>query len=389
MDNNYTLSNLPPNNGSHPTNVCTQCGTVLGENQLFCPTCGTRKQEIPPNNTCKNCGAQIPQGVAFCTSCGQRVDNASGNVNSAIEQFNNNIAASKKKKSALKKGLIFGGIGLVVVIAIIVFIALNPFGALNANKESYEAACTALDNGNYKTAYEAFIALDGYEDSNDKIDDCIYEWVDYILDNGTTADAESFKNTVRLSNSHHSTIYTKITNEINAHNDFDYWDDYWYDTDKSTVIYNLLQSLPSSYQDNTNLSRLFKALSNGDVHPVADYIRNNKVFLESVWYLGLVQNFLTQDDMIYAFLEGYWETADGEYYLNFYQDDEGGTSSSHDLPWVEKPSGTMYYGIKSLIYSWEDGDGNSLAKVYRFTITDFNTMTVYCYKDNRTYKLYR
>ena len=106
MDNNYTISNLPPNNGSPPPNVCTQCGTVLGENQLFCPTCGTRKQELPPNNTCKNCGAQIPQGVAFCTSCGQRVDNASANVNSAIEQFNNNIAASKKKKSALKKGLI-------------------------------------------------------------------------------------------------------------------------------------------------------------------------------------------------------------------------------------------------------------------------------------------
>ena len=257
------------------------------------------------------------------------------------------------------------------------------------NKNNYEAACTALDNGNYKTAYEAFVALDGYEDSNDKIDDCIYEWIDYILDYGTASDAESFKNTVRLSSSHHSTIYTKITNEINAHNDFDYWDDYWNNTDNATVIYNLLQALPSSYQDNTNLSRLFKVLSNGDIHPVADYIRDNKVFLESVWHLGFIQDFCKQDDMICAFLEGYWETSDGNYYLNFYESDGGGTSSSYNLPWVAEPSGTVYFNIENLIYIYEDANGNELAKVYRFTITDFNTISVYCYKDSRTYKLYR
>ena len=387
MDNNYTMSNSPPNN-SPPQNVCAQCGTVLGETQLFCPTCGTKKQEQPPNNCCSNCGAQIPQGVMFCSSCGQRVESG-GNVNPAIEQFNSNLTALKKKKSALKKGLIFGGIGAVVIIAIIICIALNPFGSLNENKNNYEAACTALDNGNYKTAYEAFVALDGYEDSNDKIDDCIYEWIDYILDYGTASDAESFKNTVRLSSSHHSTIYTKITNEINAHNDFDYWDDYWNNTDNATVIYNLLQALPSSYQDNTNLSRLFKVLSNGDIHPVADYIRDNKVFLESVWHLGFIQDFCKQDDMICAFLEGYWETADGNYYLNFYESDGGGTSSSYNLPWVAEPSGTVYFNIENLIYIYEDANGHELAKVYRFTITDFNTISVYCYKDSRTYKLYR
>ena len=224
MDNNFsnvTMSNLPPK-----TSTCAKCGAVLAANQRFCTNCGTKKQELPPNNTCTNCGAQIPQGVAFCSSCGQRVEDVGVTVNSAIEQFNNNLTASKKKKSALNKGLIFGGIGAVVVIAIIIGIVLNPLGILNADKSNYEAACTALDNGNYKTAYEAFVSLDGYEDSNNKIDDCIYEWIDYILDSGTATDAESFKNTVNLNNSHHLTIYTKITNEINAHTDFDYWDDF-------------------------------------------------------------------------------------------------------------------------------------------------------------------
>jgi hypothetical protein len=93
--------------------------------------------------------------------------------------------------------------------------------------------------------------------------------------------------------------------------------------------------------------------------------------------------------MICAFLDGYWETSDGKYYLSFYENDEGGTSTTYNLPWVEEPSGTVYFNIENLIYIYEDANGNELAKVYRFTITDFNTISVYCYKDSRTYKLYR
>ncbi len=385
MDNytNIPLGNPPPNSNP-PNSICSKCGAVLGDGQLFCTVCGTRKSENPPNRVCPNCGAQISQGTAFCASCGQRIEINEVSRNAAIEQFNNNLTASKNKKAILKKVFIFGGIAVAVIIAIILFIVLS-----GGDKKDYQDACAALDNGNYQTAYNAFIALEGYEDSEDKIDDCIYEWIDDILSNGTASQAETFKNTVRLSDDHYSTVYSKITNEISSHNDFDYWDDYWNDTDKATIIYHLLQTLPTTYQDVSNLTRLFKVLYNGDIHPVADYIRNNSTLLASVWYVGFIQDFVKQDEMIYAFLEGYWTTADGEYYLNFYEDEDGGTSSTHDLPWVEKPSGTMYYGIKSLIYAWEDADGNQLAKVYRFTINDYNTITVYCYKNGRTYKLYR
>jgi tetratricopeptide (TPR) repeat protein len=142
----------------------------------------------------------------------------------------------------------------------------------------YQKACSYQDKKNYAQAISIFQELSYYKNSSDKVSECIYAWIDYILDKGKASDADSFKNTVKLSSSYHATIYTKIINEINAHNDFDYWDDYWNNTDKATIIYNLLQTLPSSYQDNTNLSRLFNVLSNGNIHPVADYIRDNKVF---------------------------------------------------------------------------------------------------------------
>ena len=77
------------------------------------------------------------------------------------------------------------------------------------------------------------------------------------------------------------------------------------------------------------------------------------------------------------------------YYLTFYEDENGGTYSNFDLPWVSKPAGTKYYNIKNQTYVWTNGESKELAKVFKFTVNDFNTISVFCYRNNRTYKLYR
>ena len=74
--------------------------------------------------------------------------------------------------------------------------------------------------------------------------------------------------------------------------------------------------------------------------------------------------------------------------MNFYEDEDESTYSEFDLPWVPEPYGTKYYCIEDLIYYWDDDDSH-LAKVFRFEMLDFDTMEVYCYKNNRTYTLYR
>lgn len=257
-----------------------------------------------------------------------------------------------------------------------------------ALKSKYEKAKSLLTTKNYESAYKLLKELGSYKDADEKLTDCIYSWADNVLSRGKKAEANKFKSTVSLKSEHYSVIYSKIWTKINNNTKFDYWDDYWNDTEQATVVYTMLQMLPSSYEDTATLNKLFKVLSNGDIHPVADYIRDNKTFLRSVWSIDFVQDFLQSDDMIAYFLEGYW-TGSG-YYLNFYENEEdGGTYSEFDLPWVSKPSGTKYYDIEDMIYYWDNKDGKHLTKVYRFEIVDYDIIKVYCYKNNRTYTLYR
>ena len=94
------------------------------------------------------------------------------------------------------------------------------------------------------------------------------------------------------------------------------------------------------------------------------------------------------DDGITEFLIGEWTTSDGMY-ITFYENDESSTSCQYNLPWVAQPAGTQYFDIRDLTYVFIDGEHNELAKVFRFDITGVNTMNVFCYKDNGTYKVTR
>lgn len=106
-----------------PVNVCSNCGTALDDGQLFCPSCGTQKEQAK-NTFCSKCGNELQTGQEFCPKCGQKVDlQINPVVNSAIAQYNtdiSNISAKKKKKPA--KILI----SLVCVIAVVVLACFVP-----------------------------------------------------------------------------------------------------------------------------------------------------------------------------------------------------------------------------------------------------------------------
>ena len=95
-----------------------------------------------------------------------------------------------------------------------------------------------------------------------------------------------------------------------------------------------------------------------------------------------------RDEALYYFLESYWTTSNGYYYMNFYENSNGGTTSDHTLPWVAQPYGTKYFEIIDSVYCWAN-DSGPLAEVYRIEIIDYDTLEVYCYQDNQTYTLYR
>ena len=117
--------------------------------------------------------------------------------------------------------------------------------------------------------------------------------------------------------------------------------------------------------------------------------REHMDIMKKHWNFEFVRNLAQSDYCISTFLEGYWRTSDYRYYLNFYENNDGGTSASYSLPSVAKPSGTKFYYIEDMVYYWADNSLNKLAKVFKFFIVHYDTIKVTCYQNYSTYTLYR
>lgn len=114
---------------TNPTDVCTNCGTSLGDGQAFCPKCGTPKAAAPKRNVCSNCGTELQEDQAFCPKCGHKAGvTVDSNVKAAINQFNAGV--TKKKSKALP---IILAVVLVAAIAIGVFVS-NTLSAKKAEE---------------------------------------------------------------------------------------------------------------------------------------------------------------------------------------------------------------------------------------------------------------
>ena len=116
---------------TNPTDVCTNCGTSLGDGQAFCPKCGTPKAAAPKKNVCSNCGTELQEDQAFCPKCGHNAGvTVDSNVKAAINQFNAGVTKKKKKSKALP---IILAVVLVAAIAIGVFVS-NTLSAKKAEE---------------------------------------------------------------------------------------------------------------------------------------------------------------------------------------------------------------------------------------------------------------
>ncbi|GEM_PF-3176345 len=76
---------------------CDNCGTKLGEEQKFCPKCGTPKKQVPENISvdqledgpryCIRCGRQITADNMYCPECGKPVNPVSTTNASQAQDF--------------------------------------------------------------------------------------------------------------------------------------------------------------------------------------------------------------------------------------------------------------------------------------------------------------
>ena len=251
----------------------------------------------------------------------------------------------------------------------------------------FQKADNYKGNKDYAKAYSLYTELGTYKTSKEGRSACILLWAAEALGSGTTFEAETFSYSVKLNNNDdYELVYGTILLYIAGHENASYWFD-WGPTAATKNTQKLLNMIPSTYKSVSTYQKLFNILVGSTNYE--RLFRDNKALVKTCWSIKFIQDMAQNDGAITYFLESYWETLYNDYYLRFEESDNGGTTSWHNLPSVSKPSGTMYYNIEGMIYYWQGANSNNLAKVFRFTIVDYSTIKVYCYKNGLSYTLYR
>lgn len=248
----------------------------------------------------------------------------------------------------------------------------------------YRQAASMQEGEDYQGAYWIFKELDTYRDANERERANLMMWEAQALGAEDLSGIQALVDSVTLTSDQYEVYYSTIVLYIAAHEDPDFWISSEY-RDPGVRVGKLLSLLPETYQDTALLTELFEMLTSGLYWK--DIFRVHGDLMQRCWSLKFVQNLAASDRVMQYFLEGHW-TGSG-YYFTFYENEDGGTNTSYDLPWVAEPNGTKYFDIRDQIYLYVDADMNELAKVFRIEIVDYNVISVFCYKNNRTYTLYR
>lgn len=278
----------------------------------------------------------------------------------------------------------------------------------------YNKACELYEQGKYTEARVAFEQID-YSDSKFKRLDCLREEIyntaikvgDYerafTLLNEKASEWDSFDARVvsgmpslNLEPNDYENFYNDICNILEQHTDYEYWDDYWYSgCYNSHLMYYLLSNLPLEYKNVSSLVMLFTDFKSGNIHPIEDYMKENRDLIFNLWEYEFVRNFATNDYTIKRFLNDVWTTDttdnipfDDPIRLEFLYDDDALTFSWVGLnaPDIEH----RYWDIVDRTIVFTNGD-EPLCNVFLLSLNteNPNRITVYCYKDGKSYTFYR
>ena len=245
-------------------------------------------------------------------------------------------------------------------------------------ESKYQKAYNYREESNYEYAYKYFEQISDYKDSKTQLDAALIMWEADVLGDGSTAQSYRFKETVELTSDQYYLYYGTLELYISGHSTADDWT-----YDNYEVMQDMFSLLPATYEDTATYKKLFDVLLEDE----AALFRDNVSLLKQCWSLDFIQSLAQTDYCISEFLLGNWSTWSGNNYMNFYEEDNG-ISVSYNLP-HEQPAGTKYYDIQGMTFVFLDENSKVLSNVYDISITDYNTIRVFCYSNNQTYTLYR
>lgn len=286
--------------------------------------------------TCKKCGKEYDSSFAFCPYCGKK---------------------SRKKKHTF----------LIVSIALILVCALAFFAHTAITKAKLEEirnnAFEAMYNQDFS---KAKYYLDQYPDAQSTfMSEYAYVQAGILLEEGHYLDAlKEFK---KLTYPVPASIMEGLEDKV----------------------YNL--GVRSYHQKSYSLAqRQFIAVAG--YKRSEDYITlcethltySDKNYNKLIRLIGFEDvNEILMNGYTYAdkFLEGTWKTQDNSHYFTMREDGK----TSYNLPSVMK-DGT--YWISNSVYTLTNKD-SSMKECFKFTIVEEDIIKVFCFKNNKTYKMYR
>jgi len=299
---------------------------------------------------CKKCGAQLPDEAKRCSVCNKKV---------------------KKGHPVLKAFLILLG-----------FVIAAPILAVGTYAGTYYGAHHFAQKGEFAIADKLLIlpeltaehdsALLNFIDKGMPFEEGRYSVAMYQLDRLIESGYEP------AANAKAALIPEAYTYAV----DFYHTDD--------NVAAQLLFTTLEGYEDSSKYLLLLAART-GTLE--AEQAHE----LTAIWDFEDAAAVIPKDNIaMCAFMEGKWQTEDGKMYFNLSENHK----ATFNLPYKKVAknnkyafSGGNYYSywvetfrsITGNKYSYERNPRN----VFRFTIEDYNTVTVFCYEDNSTYTLHR
>jgi len=151
---------------------CNQCGYELKDDQLFCPSCGTKSQVVVVENA-----TATPENPATATSnpavsannssiittnpATSAINPATATTNSSAKAYN--IDEHTKKKSFHKVPIIIGSVATIIVIAAVIIVRILWFSdSYNSPLESYTKGINSADARMVQKAFSPTIAYASY-----------------------------------------------------------------------------------------------------------------------------------------------------------------------------------------------------------------------------------
>lgn len=228
----------------------------------------------------------------------------------------------------------------------------------------------------YDQIYQELTAAGNFEDAEEKRSELTVQWAEMLLNTGLISKVVTFENLVTLSEEEGQEIYDLICN-------IPFFTDGVILGSAADVRGRLLEMLPDTYEHTEDLSALLEDL---DLNYPYDYVKNNRERIRRLWDLPAIQDLITDDSAIQAWLLGKWEES-WDQYIYFYEDAaDDGIWLTYALPAVPEPEGAYYWNIRDMVLVWIDEDDVARAKVYGIELLTPDSIEVYCYQD-QTYHI--